>query len=885
LTIPIRFAAGTALLTLLVGVSADVHSAPQASDPAPAGEEQPRVLQPISVTGYHLERMDIEGPAPVVVYSRQDLLQAGINTLEEFARLLPMNWLEPTLHFRTVGAAGFDLRGIGIDTTLTLVNGLRIAPYAQSAENYIDVNAIPVSAIERIEILKDGASAIYGADAVAGVVNIILRDGYDGLQASAGYGVSQEGDGEEFLADLVAGRDTGRGSVLFTASYFDRQAQPMAGRNWSDDADWSPIGGPNRRHAFGSPPTLFRYDTFSLEHDPACGGDPLVSSVRASPAGGTVCGFNFPQFQDQFPALRRMGASLSGRYQIGSGLSAFGDALYSDTSGLARQAPQGIAGSDLVETWTGAPHVPAEHPGNPFGVAGEVLSRLLGGGHRLHNNEATAWRVVAGLEGAWARWAWRLSALSSKNEVTKTFGNLVFRSRYQQALLGAGGPQGDQWYNPFSGPPESDPSLVDWLTTDAVQRDRSGERSVDLLFNRPFGTMRGGAAGIAIGLQYRQQELDQWADENLLSGDLGHSHEPVTADRDIAGAYLEFDLPLHDRLEAQLALRYENYSDFGSTTHPKVAVRWQPLRALMFRASWSTSFKPPSFNELYQPNQQDTAWYTDVERCEKTGLPEDCRDKSYPVQWGGNPDLEPEEGESWFSGMLWTPEGLPGLEFQLDFWKFRHEDRIEWLNPQFVLDAKGSFGITRAPAEADGTPGRIIRIDETRINADTLLTSGFDTTLRYGWQTAGAGRFRVSMLHTYIDRWVFTESLDSGLVSANFAGRYGRVAVPRNRANLNLTWNRGAHGAAANLHYTGRYENHTNRYVDGEQTDEPMTIPSHATVDIQYNYRVERLRNAVLRAGCNNITDRNPPLNYGALEPFHDGRGRYFYIRWQQPIR
>ena len=109
--------------------------------------------------------------------------------------------------------------------------------------------------------------------------------------------------------------------------------------------------------------------------------------------------------------------------------------------------------------------------------------------------------------------------------------------------------------------------------------------------------------------------------------------------------------------------------------------------------------------------------------------------------------------------------------------------------------------------------------------------------------------------------------------------------MPRNRANLNVSWDRDAHGASANLHYTGHYENHTNRYVDGERTDEPMTISSHATVDIQYNYRMERLGNAVVRVGCKNVTDSDPPLNYGALEPFHDGRGRFFYLRWQQPIR
>lgn len=879
MAIPFRFLTGVASLILCSGALA------QGDDGAQPGEEDPAVLQPIAVTGYHIKRIDTQGPAPVVVFSRSDLEQAGINTLEEFARYLPLNWTGPTLRFATVGAASFDLRGIGVDATLTLVNGLRVAPYAQSAENYIDVNAIPVSAIERIEILKDGASAIYGADAIAGVVNIILREGYDGVEVSAGYSVSKEGDGDEFLADIVMGRDTGRGSILFSLSWYDRDPQPMANRDWSANADWSSIGGPNRRSSFGSPPTMFRHDSYSLEHDPECGTDPLVSSVRNAPSGGTVCGFNFPRYQDQFPGLERIGAGLSGRYQVKAGLSLFGDALYSDSKGTARQAPQGISGSPALETIIGVPFVPADHPGNPFGVPGELLSRVLNGGERVHENQASAYRVVLGLEGLWDQWDWRLTGLTSRNRVEKTFRNLVSRSRYQQALLGLGGPGENQWYDPFGFEPVNDPALVDWLTTDAVQRDKTRESSVDLLFSRELGSLPGGPAAVALGLQYREQKLEQWAEEALLSGDLGHTHEPVTADRDIGAAWFEFGLPVLAGLEAQLALRYEDYSDFGTTTNPKMALRWQPLESLMFRASYGTSFKPPSFYELYQPQMQDFWRYRDVERCEWTGSDEDCKARSYPVQWGGNADLDPEKGKSWFAGTVWTPGFLPGFELQLDFWSFKTRDRIEWLDAQLVLDQKGDHGIVRAPMEPDGTPGRILLIREGPVNAERLETNGFDTTLSYSRQTERYGVFRASLLHSYIDRWEFTESLGSGTVNKNYAGDHRRIAIPRSRANMNFSWNRGPHGLAANIHYTGHYRNHTDLYVDGEETDQPMIISSHTTLDLQYSYTFRNLRNAILRLGCNNVFDKDPPLNYGALEPFHDGRGRFFYLRWQQPIR
>jgi outer membrane receptor protein involved in Fe transport len=564
----------------------------------------------------------------------------------------------------------------------------------------------------------------------------------------------------------------------------------------------------------------------------------------------------------------------------------FGDVLYNQVEGKENQAPQPIGASSLVETFTGAPYVPADHPGNPFGTDGELRSRLLDIGNRREVNKATAYRAVLGLEGLWDDWDWQLSGLASKSKVNKHYLNEVLIDHYQLALLGAGGPNGNQWYDPFGANPQNDPSILDWLTTDASSRDSSKEYSTDLLFRRMFGAFPGGPVGFAIGLQYRKQELDQWADENLLNGALHVTHEPVSADRDIASAYFEFKLPLLDSLEAQLALRYEHYSDFGSTTNPKIALRWQPLPSLMFRGSWSTSFKPPSFYELYIPLQRSVSQYRDTVRCEITGLPEDCTSREYRSEGGGNPNLDPETGESWFAGMVWTPEFLPGFEFQLDFWKFRHEDRIEWLSGQTVLDEGGDLGIIREPPEPDGTPGQIILVQETFFNIDALLTRGFDTTMRYSWQTDRAGNFRASLMHTYIDQWKIVESASGNfLLNKNVAGHWWGVAVPRNRANVNISWDMGQHAAAANIHYIGHWYNLDNLWVDGEPTDQPMIIPSHTTLDLQYSYTFERLRNAIVRFGCNNVTDKDPPLIYWPTnEPLHDGRGRFFYLRWQQPI-
>jgi outer membrane receptor protein involved in Fe transport len=885
----LRFLTGVAGLMLSFGIFAqNTPSDLQTAD------EAVKVLEPITVTGYHLKRTDIEGPAPVVVFDRKALEQAGLNTLEEFAQYLTINLPEHLRNDGAVGATYFDLRGIGIDTTLVLINGLRIAPYAEYAEGVIDINAIPVTAIDRIEILKDGASAIYGAEAVAGVVNIILRQDYDGIETSAGYGVSQRGDAEEILVDLVAGRANSRGSIMFSLGYFDREPQWSRDREWWSDPDFSSIGGPNWRSSWSSPPTLLRYDNFLYEADPACGTDPLLSSVIEVPWFDLVdeyCLFNYGQYEAQIWGIERLGVTLSGRYEINSDLSFFGDVLYSHVDGETQQAPSPITGSPLIETYTLVPYVPADHPHNPFGTDGEILARPLDLGNRIYINDSTAYRAVAGLEGAWGDWEWVGTAMYSRNDVEKNYHNMVPQTRFQQALLGQGGPNGDLWYNPFGHMPSNDPEIIDWLRTTATSKDSSEERSLDLLFRREFGSLPGGPAGVALGLQFRSQKLDQWADENLLSKDLAgwlgdHEAGPVSADREIGSAYVEFSLPILDSLEAQLALRHEDYSDFGSTTKPKIALRWQPIPSLMFRASYSASFRPPSFLELYSPVQTATARYIDTVRCEITGLPKDCRRSEYRLEERGNPDLQPEDGESWFAGMVWEPGFLPGFEFQLDLWKFLHWDRVEWYWAQLVLDEGGDFGIVREPAEPDGTPGRIILIRETYINTDKLVTRGFDTTMRYGWQTERAGDFRASLMHTYIDEYEFRDTIYYDL-NHNYAGKYRWInALPRNRANVNFDWAMGQHTAAANIHYIGHYENYTNEWVDGVETDEPMIIPSHETLDLQYSYTFEKFRGAQLRIGCINCTDKDPPLIYSSVnEPFHDARGRYYYIRWQQPIR
>ncbi len=887
---------GLSLLLFSFGVFAQDSSGDEPD------EDEALVLEKMQVTGYHLKRIDIEGPVPVVVFEREDLEQAGIATIEEFARYLPVNFAAIEEPWGANGQASFDIRGIGPGATLTLVNGQRIAPFPWEYANTVDVNAIPVSAIDRIEILKDGASAIYGADAIAGVVNIILRTEFDGAEISAGYGVSEHGDADEFLVDLVSGKDFDRGGFMFSVSYFDRELVPRRARDWSSELDFTDLGGPNYRSAMGSPPTILRYDKYFSgayseiwEHDPECGIDPLYSSVGPSRWGseyGTSCRFNWAQLQTLLNGQERLGVTLSGNYQFTSGTTFFGDFFFTNMQAQGIMAPAPFMGSPALPTIFGGPYVPAEHPNNPFGTDGELAYRPLDMGNRVNNTDSNSYRLSLGLEGTLGAWDWRATLVGSKSQVDEKETNVMRLTRFQEALLGMGGDDGNQWYNPFGFEPQNDPALVDWLRVDVETRNTSHDRTAEALVSRIFGKLPGGAIGLAVGAQYREQELDQRADEDLLTGDLsgGSVYSPVSGDRGIFSAYVEFNLPLHYTLEAQVALRFEDYSDFGDTTNPKIALRWQPANWIMLRGSWTTSFLAPDLWQLNAPHTPTLFGVEDTVRCEYTGAPEDCDFGTYPGAYGGNPDLEPEDGESWFAGLVWQPNFLPAFEFQLDFWKFKHSERIEALAPQIVLDKGWDLGITREPTEPDGTPGRIISVYQTGWNLETFETSGFDTTMRYSWQSKKAGDFQASLMHTYIDRWIFTESPYEE--PYNYAGKAIWIPIPRNRANINLSWSLDSHHVALNLHYLGHYKAiWEDVWVNGERTDEHWDVPSQTTFGLQYAYTFEKLRNARLSIGCINCSGETPPIKSTPTEfaappasPYLDLRGSYWYLRWQQPF-
>lgn len=842
-------------------------------------------LKRFSVTGYSIKRSEIEGPAPVDIYQREDIEQAGVNTLGEFFRYLPqaLGQVSELAQGSGFGGAEFiNLRGIGIDNTLTLLNGKRVAAYARNgaSEPFVDINAIPVAAIERIEILKDGASAIYGADAIAGVVNIILRDQFEGLQLGGGYLTTSENDGEEWNADLVWGWNNDDTSILATLSYIDRSPILARDREGTADVDFSDENGPNFRAFNGTPTNYFSLTGFQVFPDPECGSDPDISGVESFPFIGDVCLFNYAQFQQLTYGVESLGANVVVKHEFRNQLRGHFEVFYNSRDTEALLAPTPVLGGV----------VPAEHPNNPYGGPFEISGRPIDVGNRLFETAADTHRIIAGLGGYWANWEWSADLLATGTDMRTDRRNAVYSDRYYDALVGTGGPGQNLWYNPFGANPVNSQEVIRWMTVDTVFGAETTENAIELETSTFFGNLPGGPVGFAAGWQYREQDLDEFADEIERSGLLagGSQITQIQADRDIMAAYAEFSLPLHDTFEAQVAVRYDNYNDFGSSTNPKIGLAWRPARDWLLRASYSTSFRPPTFTELYNPEVYNPGFFVDVERCEITGAQQDCGAWEYPVRNVGNPDLQPEEGNSFFAGLVWSPEFMDGLDLELDYWRFEHSDRINQLNPQLILDAKSNKGVTRAPPteedQALGAPGRILELTQTFENSDELLTSGIDFIGSYSRQSQSAGLFSLTLMYTYVDEYTLKDgAVGSAETGVNYAGKHFNFefGIPKHRGNLNFNWQKNLHGLAATVHYTSDYAGAFNLYENGVPTDEPLIVDEFITLDLQYSYLFGN-QATELRLGCRNCLDEQPPTTFIYLgEGLYDYRGAMLYVRLQ----
>lgn len=835
--------------------------------------EQDQSIERIQVTGSHIKRTDMEGPSPVLYIDASQIANSGARDLGELLKKLPVsgagsftpqgNDSDSTAN----GAAGISLRGLGADSTLVLLNGRRIAvnAFAQGIDTaFVDINSIPVSAIARVDILKDGASAIYGSDAIAGVVNIILKEDFEGTEINASVGDTKDGGGAEKSASLLWGHGDEKAHTTVILDYFKRDETFYSDRDYSKNANQTRRGGSDLRSSSGNPGSYIpatigsdgsitpKSDIYNWQADANCPADDDI---------GTYCLFNYAPWMTMNPATERMGLILNHRQQLTDSISGFMEANVQHSRSDVHGAPSPSFGEFYITADN--PLFTSGEATNPF--PGEDLTmrrRTTEAGARHKQMESDNQRLVFGLDGQVAEIDWELSytySRSRNHEYGKT--GFVQSTRLQDAIN-----SGE--FNPFS--PTQDPGVIDDISVHTTRSGRSVTQAWDGQISGAAFALPGGDAQYALGVEYRKEEIEDNPDELFLRGEVfGTEATTAYGSRDQYSVYTEFSLPLIEKLEAQLAVRYEHYSDFGNNTSPKIGLQYRPTDSLMLRGSWGKAFRAPSLVQLGLGPTQESPGLIDTARCALTGAAEDCQPQERTVELSGNPDLKPEKSDSYNLGIVWQP--VDALELVLDYWNYDQKGLIS-TDTQYRLNqynagiAQSAFEVIREPSSG-GVPGRIFRIVDQYQNLGGQKTDGIDLDSRYHLDTQ-YGAFQFGYLLTWVNS--FKEIKADG-TERDLAGKWRH---PKWRWNATLDWTLNDWSATARVNYISKYDDDIDAGATG-------TVDSFTTLDTNLSY--QGFKNLKLTLGANNLFDEEPPFSAADFMGYdtetHSSQGRFAYVK------
>ncbi len=860
-----------------VGILPIVHIAHAQQAPAPK-------IEKIQVTGSNIKRVDAEGASAVQIITREDIEKTGATTVGDVIRNLPINsagsYDDTFTGSFARGSSGASLRGLGQRGTLTLINGRRMANFgfAQNLQDsFVDLNSIPLAAIERIEILKDGASAIYGSDALAGVINVILRRDFKGVEFSAGGGVTSHNDGKESRASLAGGYGdlaTNRFNVLGVVDYFKRDTVWARDRDFSATLDQSRFqGGSDLRSTAGNPGTYVRRagtnpfgNNANRQPFPNCPTNRIVAVPGIS---GTNCIEDTNVYLTLIPKTERLGLYGRLNYEFSPSLSTFVEAGYNNTKTFTQAAPFAIPSTQIGPTLTRQINItlPVGHPNNPYSVPVDIRYRFDDVGPRQIYNNTDAKRFVLGLKGTAGTWDWETAYLYANSYTTQDDRNGIKVSGLLSVVA-------DGSYN-FLNPSANTAATYNRLKAEYQRRGDSTIKQLDAKASSEIMTLPAGPLSVAVGVEYRKESLSDNADDVLISGDvLGRGSSKAVGGRNQTSAYTEFSIPVVKNLELQVAGRYDRYSDFGSSSNPKVAFRWTPLKDLLVRGSFTQGFRAPNIVE----NGDSSAFFfnnvRDALRCNINAVY--CPTTSVAGVLAGAPGLKPEKSISRSLGFVF--DVTKDVNLGVDVFDIVQRNIVSADSVQSIVNGEQTpqyaGRVIRAPATpadiALGAPGAILVVLNRYSNQTELRTKGFDLDLRWVMVKNSTGKWTLQSSNTYVHS--YKTSLVAGGPLLEFAGTYG---IPRYRSNSTLSWDTGPWSVSATF-------NHIAQYAQSSSAPPGVTndIGNWDTLDFQGSY--SGFKNLRLTLGVRNIGNIAPPidLSSGGI-PYditqHNPRGRFMY--------
>ncbi|MGO4223064.1 TonB-dependent receptor [Lysobacter sp. TAF61] len=819
--ISVSLALGT---TALAGTGAA-----QAQETPPAQPAEATTLDRIEVTGSRIKRADIETSQPIFSLSRDDITAQGLTSVGDVIQNITANGstLNSTFNNGGNGDTGVSLRNLGANRTLVLVNGRRWVGGASGTGlgGQVDLNSIPTAAVERIEVLKDGASTIYGSDAIAGVVNVILRQNFEGAEANAYLGMFDKGDGMRQSYDFTIGTTSDRFAVMLGFGYV-KEDPVMAGDRYISKEPIYTTGA-----ALGGSSTT-PDGNFSVRFGECFTASGAPSRCRPD---GSTGSFTYNRGAGDPNAWRPFTGDDIYNFAPDNYLitpqerrSVFGNASIDITDDIRfkttltyneRQSEQLLAsmpvtlGVPVEGTNAGNVVISADSLYNPFGTDIDwVQRRMVETGGRSFNQDVRTFAMNAGLEGTLTfgdkYYDWEAGYFYGRNKANNTTRGL-FNVISLDAALGPSmldatgnpvcvGTAGDLStvvagcvpLNLLGGAGSATQAMLDYSTFTAHDEYSYTQKTYYANIGGDLFDLPGGPLGFSIGLEHRTEEGYDSPDALINSGNTtGNARTATNGGYDVDEAYLELaipvlaDVPGAKLLDFSLATRYSDYSNFGDTLNSKFGFRWKPFEDLLVRGNWSEGFRAPSIAELFAGQADSFPQLSDPcnqanfgnqtapaqARCVAEGVAPGGYAQSNTqirITVGGNPNLQPEKAESTTFGVVYSPSFVEGLDISLDWWKIKIEDAITTIGGAQIIQQCIDSGGTSATCSlySRRSDGEILSLLNTTTNIGGTKVEGYDMTVSYRLPEYSWGKVSFTWDTTYLSEF---------LNDSNGDGRFG----------------------------------------------------------------------------------------------------------------
>ncbi|MEJ1964850.1 MAG: TonB-dependent receptor [Gammaproteobacteria bacterium] len=910
-------------------------------------QDQSDEIATVVVTGSHIARTD-EGALPVQVITQAQIEQTGATSAEQFLKTVSAAVqgnsnvvAASTAGVNAGGVSSVSLRGLGSQRTLVLVNGRRLSGGGTITDSTsVDINSIPLAALKEVQVLKEGASAVYGSDAIAGVINFLIRDDFEGATLSV-YGGDTDDGGAIKRANGAIGfgnLESDRYNVMLSASW--QKEDMLFGRDRSFARSGINVGANNDTTSGNSFPANLLVpgvDGITNVRNPALPGSSGTTlnpdapndcspSVVSPLYGDDRCRYDPSPNVSLIPDAERISVFGAAHYAITDNVQLYGELSYSHNKQNTIIQPSPISDQfNLPEghpLFNQAPYNTGVGLGgapSPFAFATIVLKpasayyptaavqaitgdgstpdllvryRAVDSGNRDFTDVAKQPRGVLGIKGKAADWDFDAGFLYSETKLIESYDNGAPLYSKILPLLNSGTVN---FFGPNTPDVEAQIRAANFLGE--AYSTRTSIESFSANASRDVAKLPAGPLAIALGAEWRKEKFSTDPSEAMQIGDIstyGGNQLPMSRSRDAKALMGEVNIPLIEKkMEAGLAVRWDDYQNVGSKTTPQARIRWQPVEQLLLRASYGKGFRAPSLTELYQPQTLGVTapGLNDPARCATTGNSNDCGTQ-FNILIGGTPTLKPETSDNYTLGVVFEPMRTASAGF--DAFRVKLKNPIIFgIDPQSLLNFESQFPgfITRGaptPSDCAGCPGPVQQIDQLNLNLGATNVDGVDADLRYRLPTGHAGTFVFGLVGTYFSKYEIQQPDGSflsivGRVSPIVNGAGG--VIPRWHHYASVGWESGSWEATISQNYQSHYHDVAGTFEDAtDPAYKAREVASYQTFDVQAAYSgIEHLKIAL---GLKNAFDQDPPYtNAGGQSYFQAGydpgyadpRGRFLY--------